>query len=342
MKKPQLERYKHIDEILYLNQEGISTKDLLSEVNRWSRADGCAEISLRQLQYDLRDMKNILGAPLDIRPGQRKIKYNQANYWMFSKINDLKEIDTEDVNNGRIDWLRMQLYLLNESFFKDKFYEVVDYGDNLKLTNIDMLPRILKAIMKERVIGFQYARKFSDIQECKTVHPYFLHQYNSRWYLFGLDDKLKKDNDGIHCYALDRITSCQERSEITYKSIKEEELKQFKNDYFSNIVGVMNDRDVQIEDLKLVFNFGSDNTAAEKDVRLFYNLLKSNSFYDGFTFNEETSKGIATANIKPNPELENHLMMFAHTCYIGNDNIRNSVIKRAQQILNTQNQPKTV
>lgn len=42
-------------------------------------------------------------------------------------------------------------------------------------------------------------------------------------------------------------------------------------------------------------------------------------------------------------QLENHLMMYAHTAYIDNDKIRENIIKRAKQILSTQHaehQPK--
>ncbi|MBQ9309645.1 MAG: hypothetical protein IJ222_02140 [Bacteroidales bacterium] len=94
------------------------------------------------------------------------------------------------------------------------------------------------------------------------MHPYFLHQYNNRWYLFGLfkardntvrGEKADTAKDGIRCYAPDRIS--------------------------------------------------------DKEARLFFNLLKSNPFYGGFSFEENRDSGFARAKILPNPELENHLMI---------------------------------
>ena len=62
-----------------------------------------------------------------------------------------------------------------------------------------------------------------------VLHPYYLKQYNNRWFLFGLNDKYKS----ISNMALDRIVSFET---ITLKYIKNKSIN--FNEYFEDIIGV--------------------------------------------------------------------------------------------------------
>lgn len=344
MKYSQLHRFYLIDSYLYLNTEGISTNEMLERINASLSGEGLPTITLRQLQNDLHDMKDQLNAPIHSGRGQRKVKYDDISFCVFNRTREPYKItDAETILEGRLNWLRLQMDYMQESFFNEMLLEVMDYEDNMQLANIDGLPKILRAIIKERVITFKYAKKFSIETELKTVHPYFLHQYNNRWYLFALyrakdNAYSESDKDGIRCYALDRISDIGDTNVkgIPYESMTVQELRTYKRKYFSYIVGVKNDGRGDITDLSLIFNFGTGNKEKDNDVNLFYNLLKSNSFYHGFKFEDSKKTGYASARIHPNPELENHLMMYAHAGYITNDAIREGVVERARQILATQ------
>lgn len=240
---------------------------------------------------------------------------------------------------------------MQESFFNEKLLEIIDYEDNMQLANIEGLPLILKAITKERLVKFQYAKRFSTETERRLVHPYFLHQYNNRWYLFALyrdkdnvipGEKTDSSKDGIHCYALDRMSEIEQVNGLKYmyESITAERLRIYKRKYFTHIVGVKNDELEEIVEMDLFFDYGTGDEKADEETRLFFNLLKSNPFYEGFRFEENTDNGFARARIRPNPELENHLMMYAHTMYISNDAIRDKIVNRAKQILVAQHAPR--
>lgn len=354
MKYSQLYRFYLIDGFLYLNTEGMSTKTMLDKINASLEAEGLSGITLRQLQNDLNDMKEQLNAPIDNGKGKRIIKYDDITFCIFNRTRDPYKIkDAEDLLTGRLNWLRLQMDYMQESFFNDKMLEVMDYEDNMMLANIEGLPAILKAITKERLIQFQYAKGFSPETETKIVHPYFLHQYNSRWYLFALyrakdnaihGEKPDVTKDGIRCYALDRISDIGQVEGLRhpYESLSTEQLRAYKRKYFSHIVGVMNDERVQIADMDLFFDFGTGNEEADKEAKLFFRLLESNPFYAGFSFEENEYNGIARAKIRPNPELLNHLMMYAHSMYISNDSIREKVVERAKQILSAQRAPRQI
>lgn len=47
-----------------------------------------------------------------------------------------------------------------------------------------------------------------------TVHPWYLREYNRRWYLFGYDE----EEGCVSRYTLDRITKLQETAEIKYRA----------------------------------------------------------------------------------------------------------------------------
>lgn len=348
MKYSQLHRFYLIDGFLYLNMEGMSTKVMLERINESLKGEGLPEITLRQLQNDLNDMKEQLNAPIDNGKGRRKVKYDDMTFCIFNRTREPYKIkDVEDILSGRLNWLRLQMDFMQESFFNEKLLEIIDYEDNMQLANIEGLPLILKAITKERLVKFQYARRFSTETERRIVHPYFLHQYNNRWYLFALyrdkdnaipGEKTNSSEDGIRCYALDRMSEIEQVNELKYMyvSITTERLRVYKRKYFTHIVGVMNDEREEIVDVDLYFNYGTKDKEANKEVRLFFNLLKSNPFYEGFRFEENQDNGFARAKIRPNHELGNHLMMFAHTAYISNETVRKSIIQRAHQILATQ------
>ena len=348
MKYSQLHRFYLIDSFLYLNTEGMSTKEMLERINSSLSEEGLPPITLRQLQNDFNDMRDQLNAPIDNGRGQRKVKYDDVSFCVFNRTREPYKItDAENIMDGRLNWLRLQMDYMQESFFNDKLLEVIDYEDNMQLANIDGLPKILRAIIKERVIAFQYAKKFSVETDRRVVHPYFLHQYNNRWYLFALcrakdnpkaGERPDSSRDGIRCYALDRISDIGDANVkgIHYESITVQELRTYKRKYFSHIVGVMNDGRGDITDMTLIFDFGSGNEGKDKEARLFYNLLKSNPFYQNFQFEDSEKIGYASAKICPNPELENHLMMYAHSGYITNDAIREGIVKRAKQILYAQ------
>ena len=347
MKYSQLHRFYLIDGMLYLNAEGMSSGEMLESINSALKEKGLPCITLRQLQKDISDMKEILGAPISSGRGQRRIKYDDFSFCIFNRTRDPYKLSgSQDVLSGRLNWLRLQVNHMQECFNNDKMLEIVDYDDNLKLANIEGLPKIMYAISKERMIKFRYAKDFSKETESKCVHPYFLHQYNNRWYLFALyrgkDNprpgvKTDSTRDVIRYYAVDRMSEIEECSgrSYDYQRLNVPELKAYKQKYFSHIVGLHNDRREPV-DLELQFDYSSGEKAGDNENRLFYNLLKSNPFYDGFSFRDDDCSGTASANIRRNPELENHLMMYAHTAYISDDSIRKGVVERARKILERQ------
>ena len=76
------------------------------------------------------------------------------------------------------------------------------------------------------------------------IHPYFLKQYNNRWFLFGLNDYSKK----ISILALDRIDDLKEtRIDFIPNTIID------LDEYFKNIIGITKENG-PIENVRLQFS----------------------------------------------------------------------------------------
>ena len=106
---------------------------------------------------------------------------------------------------------------------------MIDFGQNIDLIGLDFITPLYNAIKNKKVLSIAY-KSFND-NEIKTyvLHPYFLKHYNNRWFLFGLNDELKK----IQNIALDRIQSFEESSNL----YQDNESIDFSH-YFDDVVGV--------------------------------------------------------------------------------------------------------
>ena len=109
---------------------------------------------------------------------------------------------------------------------KDNF---VCYEENSEYIGLDWFKDIFDAIANSRVLHITYS-KFNGAESWEwDIHPYFLKQYNNRWFLLGLNDY----NDTIYTIPLDRIEDIKElRKDFipnTFIDIEE---------YYNDLIGV--------------------------------------------------------------------------------------------------------
>lgn len=75
-----------------------------------------------------------------------------------------------------------------------------------------ILDSVLKFIREETVIKIEMTDRFVDTKRSEhIVHPWYLREYNRRWYLFGWEEAQ------INYYALDRIIKISKRVTLPYK-----------------------------------------------------------------------------------------------------------------------------
>ena len=109
--------------------------------------------------------------------------------------------------------------------------EIVGFDENMDLVGLDNFTPLFNAITDERVLKLAY-KSFNQKTESEIiVHPYYLKQYNKRWFLIAWN----QEHDFLANYALDRILSIKEL-DLPYRYANINFL-----DYFDEMVGVSKD-----------------------------------------------------------------------------------------------------
>lgn len=131
-----------------------------------------------------------------------------------------------------------------ESQFKSVKPETqfISLEENPFLSGLHFLTPLYDAIVHKRTLDIWYhSFKYPTAQK-NTVHPYFLKQFNNRWFLFCYHDNLKK----ISNYPIDRI----EKIEINDKPYIENTFFDIE-DFFDDIIGVSREEDDKVENVKI-------------------------------------------------------------------------------------------
>jgi predicted DNA-binding transcriptional regulator YafY len=199
-------------------------------------------ISLRQIREDISNMKlDPYDAPI------KAVRYegNKAYYVYTDPSFSLfdNEMSPEELKNLRatIDmlgryrglpanaWLEEVISSLEIRFgVKPNSEKLISFAQNDMLKGAEHLSGIIDATINHQVLEIIYHSFGKEARAC-VVHPYYVKQYNGRWFLFGLNS----ENDEIENYALDRIVSF-EKSDISF--IKNEKIN-FET-YFDDVIGV--------------------------------------------------------------------------------------------------------
>ena len=116
---------------------------------------------------------------------------------------------------------------------------------NAYVEGLKYLSTIFNAIVNKQVLHIVYS-PFNKPDCIWDIHPYYIKQYNNRWFLLGLNNK-----DGrISNIGLDRIKSL-ENSTITYI---EDNIIVNIDEYFSDVVGVTIPTNKEVVRVKLQFS----------------------------------------------------------------------------------------
>ena len=347
MDKNQYERYKQIDRILRSVPDGLPLDTLLERLNGSLPYEN--QIKRRQLQYDLDALKDLYGAPIDNKRGARRIKYEDASYSIITHEmkESLKSMAEQLDNiqmNPRLLWLQNLILMLQDTYFTNEMaMEAIDFGDNLEYENSSRVHEFFSYILNKQVLELNYNAGFGKPQK-RIIHPYFVRQYNNRWFLFGYCEqaaKEKKPASGILNLPLDRIVSVKTVPTI-YREVSVQDVKDFKEDYFGDIVGVTRlDSEGPIH-LVLRFDFNTGDPKQDNAARRDFFYLRTKPFYPYINFPsekeiEKTGCAEVSMDIIPNKELEGILLRYADTAKIlGDEPFRNKMLGRIRNIIEKQ------
>ena len=122
---------------------------------------------------------------------------------------------------------------------------VIGYEKNPFLTGIENLSVLYNYIVNAQVVRIKY-NPFNRGEMEYIMHPYYLKQYNNRWFLFGITER---DKDVLTNLPLDRIISI-EPVQIKYIPNTHFDFEE----YFDDVVGVSVPREGEPERVVLKFD----------------------------------------------------------------------------------------
>ena len=259
--KNTLIRYQTLDRCFRNPGRMYFLDDLLEECNKaLLEFDYFSEgIQRRQLFDDIKFMESAQGwsIPLERISNGRK-KYYRYEDLSFSINNQpLNESEAEQIRAAlqifsrftgtpQFEWVNELIPLLESKFgLIERKNQVISFESNIDLKGIDFLTPLFNAIVNERVLLVKYKHFKSAEWYEFTFHPYYLKQFNNRWFVFGLNAENQMSNWNL---ALDRIDS------ISETSLKYETSDTNWEDYFYDLIGVTRHIDVELQEIVLKFS----------------------------------------------------------------------------------------
>ena len=249
MKQDFTIRHRIID-LCLTDRSGYSVKDILVAL----KAEGITT-TVQQVVADIKFLINEYGAPVEKLFGTNPVlyRYDDMNYSIFKHMMTKKEkkqlLDVIEMlskyrHNPDYIWVNEVIERINSNLHLQEQYArpIVSFGQNKLLRGIEYFSPLFNSIKNKTVLQIKY-RPFNPDQEfIYTIHPYFLKQYNERWFLFGLNEK----ENMLYNLALDRI----EAIETTNDDFQDTGID-FENEYFGNIIGVTFPKDEDAVDIIL-------------------------------------------------------------------------------------------
>jgi predicted DNA-binding transcriptional regulator YafY len=222
-----------IDDLLEACDKVLSEIDLLSN-----------GISRRQLFEDISFMESEEGWSIELtkeREG-KKVFYRYTNPSFSINNMPLNEVEINQLKSAidilsqfkgmpQFEWIHELVPKLKQGLAPDDVSNtIIEFDNNEYLKGIEFLGQLHNAIFYKQVLSISYKPFEADNPYDLILHPYFLKQYNNRWFLFGYNSENQKFDWNL---ALDRIVAVKELNVEFKKNTEIDWLE-----YFEDIIGV--------------------------------------------------------------------------------------------------------
>ena len=178
--------------------------------------NGVGGVSRRQIFEDIKFMESDTGwsIPLERRKDGKKVYYRYKDSNFSINKQPITDEEAQQLRTVILTLSRFRGFPSNEwvedviSNLEWRFHlrgdgnNIIGFEQNDKLRGLGWLSMCIDAISNHQAIRIVYRNYKNRDREIRMVaHPWYVKQYNNRWFLFGLNE----ENHSIHNIALDRI-----------------------------------------------------------------------------------------------------------------------------------------
>lgn len=260
--KNPLIRYKILDKCFRNPYKIFYFETLLETVNgALFEITGDEEgIKTRQLRDDIAFMRSLEGWSIelaDLSEGKKKIyRYEDLGF----------SINNAPLNDAEMDQFQSAIQVLSQFEGMPQFEGIqsiiAKLKTDLKITNhekpfigfdssqdlkgIEHFSLLYNAVQNKTPLEITYKDFKTEEPYTYIFHPYYLKEYNNRWFLFGLHPESWKSDWNV---AIDRIVAV---SSIDVPFIPNETIDY--QEYFSDMIGVSRGEGAELENVVLHFN----------------------------------------------------------------------------------------
>ena len=254
--KNALIRQRIIDKCLG-SPKNYSIKDLMEACNHELESNGEQPVtSMNTIREDLSQISaNYPDAIIEHRRVGRNIfySYQDKNYSIFkipfndqelAQLTQTIAILSRFEGMPQFEWLEDFTSRFKSSLNIDSANApIVGFDENIDLKGRNHFATLFSAINNQLVLNICYQNFRQNTEQHFIVHPYYLKEYNKRWFLLGYSEYIGK----LSVFAFDRIVTI----ETIHKEYRANTEYDF-NEYFDEIIGVSRKPEAQTEKVKLI------------------------------------------------------------------------------------------
>ena len=237
-------RYRALDKCFRDYRHRYFIEDLIEKCEEELESfNFTANVSRRQIFDDIRFMESDAGWAIPLE----RLKDGKKTYYRYSDrdftINEqpltddeAQQLKTMIITLSRFrglpsnEWMEEVISNLEWRFnLKGNNENIISFEQNCNLKGLDKLSLVIDATSNHQPMSITYRNyKAYGVEESILFHPYFVKQYNNRWFLFGLNHKRNQ----ISNLALDRIIDAKTTDAIKFVPNTNVDF----NHYFDDIV----------------------------------------------------------------------------------------------------------
>lgn len=257
--KHQIVRYNKLDTCFQNSGREYSFEDLLEAVNEaiLEYDPNSSGVETRTLRKDISFMRTVYKAPIEAIRGANGFYYRYTekdfsinksplNYTEAEQLKKAVSILQRFGGSPEFEWANELGPLLSDKFnLKSQEKKVMSLESNIDYSGYDHITPLFNAIINKTVVRVKY-EPFGKKEYSVIFHPYYLKQYNNRWFVFGYNEYNQNAQWNL---ALDRINGEIEKVNNKYR----EDTTDWE-DFFEEMIGVSKNENDKPEEVKLLFS----------------------------------------------------------------------------------------